>query len=394
MRDSEIARYGRSKERRNDCPLIVLALVVNAEGFIKYSAIYEGNMADCNTLGAMIDKLANSIAKPVIKEGKKRIVVIDAGISTEANLKMITDKGYDYVCVSRSSLKNYTVADTATPVTVLDNKNRPIELIQVQTENATDKEYYLKVTNPTKTLKEASMNKQFCTRYQEGLASIIKGITTKGGIKKYDKVNQRLGRLAQKYPSAHKLYEIHIEKNEKDVCTSMTYEKKAQATVDKENTFGVYFLFICLDEPTEKLVWTVYNCIREVESTIRTIKTDLDLRPIYHKTDDASKAHLHLGLMAYWVVNTIRHQLKGKGVTSDWRELVRIMNTHKCVTTSVTNDKGQRISVRCCSKPETKVTLLYDALKMKHAPFMHKKTVLSQIVQDKKKKSDILKDTS
>ena len=88
--------------------------------------------------------------------------------------------------------------------------------------------------------------------------------------------------------------------------------------------------------------------IRKVESSIRTLKTDLDLRPIFHKTDDAAQAHLHLGLMAYWVVNAIRHQLKDQGITSDWRELVRIMNTRKCVTTNLTNDKGQCISVRQC----------------------------------------------
>jgi len=60
----------------------------------------------------------------------------------------------------------------------------------------------------------------------------------------------------------------------------------------------------------ETIVWGSYNVIREVESTFRTLKTYLDLRPIYHKTDDATLAHLNLGLLAYWVVNTIRFQLK------------------------------------------------------------------------------------
>ena len=397
MRNSELARRGRSKEKRSDCPLIVLALVVNAEGFIKYSAIYQGNMADCKTLGAMIDKLAASTnTKPILnnENDSKRIVVIDAGIATEDNLKMITDKGYDYVCVSRSSLKNYSVVEGASAVTVLDNRKRPIELIQVQTEDSTDREYYLKVTSPTKSLKEASMNKQFVTRYEDGLASILKGITKKGGVKKYDKVNQRIGRLSEKYPSVHRLYEIQLEKDSKDVCKSMTWEKKAQATVDKENTFGVYFLKTAIKEANEQLVWTVYSCIREIENSIRTLKTDLDLRPIFHKTDDASKAHLHLGLLAYWVVNTTRHQLKGKGITSDWRELVRIMNTQKCVTTNMMNDKGHCISVRRCSKPETKAAMLYDALKMQHAPFIRKKSVSPKIEQDGKQKPDNLKDTS
>jgi transposase len=63
MRKSRIARRGRSKEKRSDCPLIVLALVVNEDGFIKYSAIYKGNTANCNALGDMIDKLRVSTSE-------------------------------------------------------------------------------------------------------------------------------------------------------------------------------------------------------------------------------------------------------------------------------------------------------------------------------------------
>jgi len=122
-RYSTLARHGRSKEKRSDCPLVVLALVVNVEGFIKYSAIYEGNMADCNTLGDMIDKLScATTATPLTADRKKRIVVIDAGIATEENLKMIIDKGYDYVCVSRSSMKDYMVAEGTSPVVVYDHR--------------------------------------------------------------------------------------------------------------------------------------------------------------------------------------------------------------------------------------------------------------------------------
>ncbi|MBP1638070.1 MAG: family transposase, partial [Bacteroidetes bacterium] len=60
--------------------------------------------------------------------------------------------------------------------------------------------------------------------------------------------------------------------------------------------------------------------------------TDLDLRPIYHQKDKNTMAHLHLGLLAYWVVNTVRYQLKQNGINSGWREIVRIMNTQKAVT--------------------------------------------------------------
>lgn len=49
-RGSSLAKFGRSKEKRSDCKIVVLALVINAEGFIKYSSVFEGNMQDCSTL--------------------------------------------------------------------------------------------------------------------------------------------------------------------------------------------------------------------------------------------------------------------------------------------------------------------------------------------------------
>ena len=56
--------------------------------------------------------------------------------------------------------------------------------------------------------------------------------------------------------------------------------------------------------------WDYYNLIREIECSNRQLKTDLNLRPIYHQKDKRSDAHLFLGLLAYWIVNIIRHQLK------------------------------------------------------------------------------------
>ena len=75
---STLAQFGRSKEKRSDCKLVVLAMVVNLEGFIKYSNIFEGNTADCNSLPKIIDNLRTQTSSE-----KRAIVVIDAGISTD-----------------------------------------------------------------------------------------------------------------------------------------------------------------------------------------------------------------------------------------------------------------------------------------------------------------------
>ena len=87
-------------------------------------------------------------------------------------------------------------------------------------------------------------------------------------------------------------------------------------------------------------------------------------------------AHLHLGLLAYWVVNTIRYQLKQKGINNEWRDIVRIMNTQKVVTTTMNNDYDQQIIIRQCSEPTEQVSKIYTALQYKPKPFTRKKSVV------------------
>ncbi|MFV0346105.1 MAG: IS1634 family transposase [Bacteroidales bacterium] len=371
MRKSRLAKRGRSKEKRNDCPLIVLALVVNIEGFIKYSAIYRGNMSDASTMEDTINNLRTSTSS---RDDAKCIVVLDAGIATEENLAMISKKGYDYVCVSRSKIKSYRINEQDDPVSVKDHRGREIRLQRVKSDKYDD--YILKVNSPNKAMTEASMLHQFCERYEQGLQKISAGIQRKGGVKRFDKVCERIGRLKEKYPSVHYLYDIDVKQDGNGVCTQLLYTKNQSKAQAKNTEIGTYFLRTSIDEPKEELVWTVYNCIREIESTFRCLKTDLDLRPIYHKSDEASQAHLHLGLMSYWLVSTIRYKLKAEGIRYSWGEINRIMHTHKYVSTTMENYKGDIINIRKCSTPNEKVERIYKALDYKSAPFVRRKSVV------------------
>ena len=382
---SKLAQYGRSKEKRSDAKFVVLALVVNPEGFIKYSSILEGNMADSKTLEGMINKLRIKTSS----SASKALVVIDAGIATDNNLAMIKEKGYDYMCVSRSSLKNYMTEAGATTVTVTDNKKQKIELCRVKSDRNTD--YYLKVESHSKELKERSMNEQFRSRDEAGLERIADSLTRKGGVKQEDKVHQRIGRLKQKYPSIQRYFTIEVEvkedveikrknketgavKENKNIVTSIKWAVKEGVDINAQS--GVYFLRTSVEVNAEGVLWQFYNTIREIEATFRVLKTDLDLRPIYHQKDESTMAHLHLGLLSYWLVNTVRYQLKKEGIHSGWREIVRTMNTQKAVTTLAQNIHDEVIMVRRCSEPNQQVRNLYDALKYKYAPFVKRKSVV------------------
>jgi hypothetical protein len=369
-RNSKLAKFGRSKEKRRDARLVVLALVVNIEGFIKYSSIHQGNIADCDTLSTMIDKLAWHSCKE-----KKAVIVLDAGIATEENLELIAAKGYKYLCVSRSKLKDYKAVQDRLTVLMETKSKQFIRLKAVSTEKNTD--YYLEVKSPAKERKETGMRNQFGQRFEEALQSIHKGVHSKGGVKKADKVHQRIGRAKERYPSVQQYYIIDVSVDEKTkVVTEITWKKDEARHTDKSDNSGIYFLRTNLNVSDEVIVWNIYNTIREIENTFRTLKTDLDLRPIYHKNDDATMAHLHLGLLAYWLVNTVRHQLKSKNINSCWSEIVRIGNTQKVITTTGKNTLDQLVSTRKCSEPNENLKAIFDILKTNYQPFRKRKSVV------------------
>jgi len=365
--NSELAKFGRSKEKRSDCKLVVLAMVVNVEGFIKYSNIFEGNTADSNSLPLIIDNLRMQTSQE-----KRAIVVIDAGISTKENLELIKAKGYDYVCVSRSKIKDYTINPENKSQIISTKDNQLITLQKVEKES--DDDYILKVKSTGKTAKERSMKSKFDERFIAEIDKIKTSLTKKHGVKKAEKVNQRIGRIIEKYPSAAKFYDIEvITKNE--IATELNYTKK-EASAKNDQELGCYFIKTNLDTENELSLWTIYNSIREIESTFRCLKSDLDLRPIYHKNDDSTMAHLHLGILAYWLVNTIRYQLKQHNINHNWQELIRITNTQKVVSTYGQNKDDEIIYVRRCTEPNEKVKQIYKALKYRNYPFTKRKSVV------------------
>ena len=370
--DSDLAKYGRSKEKRNDTKLVVLALVVNIYGFIKYSAIHQGNMADCKNLSLIIDKLSRCTNAP------HPVVVMDAGIATEENLKMIRAKGYHYLCVSRTKLKNYQAISGRLTVLLETKSKRNVQLKAVSTNNNID--YYLEVASEDKFETANSMRSQFEQRFEMELQKIEQSLKRKGGTKKAAKVHQRIGRARERYPSVQYYYDINVTlSQDKLTATAVNWSKNEQQYAQKEASLGLYFLRTSLRMEDEVTIWNIYNTIREIESTFRTLKTDLDLRPIYHKSDAGAIAHLNLGLLAYWIVNTVRCKLKAHGINSRWQEIVRIGNTQKIITTKGTNMAGIVITTRKCSEPSEQLKNIQSILLIKPKPFTKRKSVVHRL---------------
>ena len=371
---SKKAMYGRSKEKRSDCKLLVLALCINPEGFIRYSSILAGNTADPDSLPDMVDTLA---AKTRVSANPRQrvLVCLDAGIVTEDNLKKIKGKGYDYLCVSRTRLTDYELAEDAKTVRVLDSQKREICLTRVRHEPGGD--YCLEINSPAKAMTEASMNRLFRARFEAELTKARDALTKKGGKKNYEKVIERVGRARQKYPSISKYYVIDYIRDRQNPKNMADIQWRVAVPENIDRNCGIYFLRTNRDKLDETTTWDYYNLIREIECTNRQLKTDLQLRPIHHQKDERSDAHLFLGLLSYWIVNTIRHRLKLTGENCYWTEIKRRMSTQKAITTEAVNALGEKVQLRLCSNPTKVADDIYERLKYKKMPFRRRLKVCS-----------------
>ena len=119
------------------------------------------------------------------------------------------------------------------------------------------------------------MKLQFEKKFEEELQQIHTALHNKGGVKKANKVHQRIGRAKQKYPLVQHYYDITVGSDEKTgLVTEITWEKDGNKHWEKNESCGIYFLRTNLDVKEEYVVLNIYNTIREIENTFRTLNPD------------------------------------------------------------------------------------------------------------------------
>ena len=278
--------------------------------------------------------------------------------------------------VSRTKIKDYQPVQEGKETYLVTKSKKIIRLSLVQHEKYRDS--FLKVGSPAKAMKEQGIKNRLGQGYEQQLELIKKSLTKPRGIKRVDKVQQRTGRAKEKYPSVHHLYNISFDIDEPSkTVLNIYWHQDAVKAAAASNKPGVYFLRTNLENTEEALEWMIYNTIREIGSTFRILKNDLGLRPIYHHNDTSAMAHLHLGLMAYWLVNTIRHQLKLSGIHDDWKEIRRKASTQKSVVTTAQNSYDKVIQIKRCTEPTEALQQIHNALKnLKPKPYKKIKFVV------------------
>lgn len=347
------AKFGRSKEKRSDCRLLTLGLVIDSQGFPKTSRVFAGNQSEPETLLNMVRALQEQ--DPTMSN--KPTIVIDAGIATEENLKLLKED-YHYIAVSRKKIDPPDFDDC---IVIKETKQNKVEAKLI----SGDEEIFLYCNSHLKMKKEQSMQGRLEQNFQDQLKEIARSIRKKWGTKRYDKVLQRVGRLKEKYKKIARFYQIHVE--EKDgLASRVTWEYLKEQSDQRFS--GAYFLRTDRLDLSEKEIWSIYILLTQLEDAFRTLKSELLLRPVFHQKEQRSDAHIFITLLAYHLLHSIRTCLKEHGIHMSWQQIRDRMSTHCRLTTRLETKDDYTLFIRKCSEPEEFHKVIYDALKLKNCP--------------------------
>lgn len=363
-----LARHGHSKEKRSDCPLVTLALVLDGSGFPKRSHVFEGNVSEAATLERMIREMQS----PGTSGLQKPIVVMDAGIATQENIDWLKDHQYPYLVVSRKKHREF---DESGSTIVKQDAECTVKVQKVIDEKSGEILLYCHSSQREK--KERAIGNRFTKRFEDALQYLHDGLAIKRRLKKYDKVIEKIGRLKQQFSKAAKLYTISVEKDKKSGnAVEITWQRKPAP--DTTDTYpGVYCLRTNQADWDEAALWKTYTMLTDLEAVFRSLKSELGLRPVHHQIADRVSGHLFITVLAYHLVHTIRYRLGHAGIHDSWTTLRNILLPHNRVTVSMQCKNGEIVHVRKSVQPNTEQHKIYSLLDLKNHPGNVVKTTLA-----------------
>jgi len=357
----ERAKRGRSKEKRSDAPLVTLAVMLDSSGFVRKSEIFDGNIGEPTTFKGMLDKLEVKKREHIF-DYKSSLVVMDAGIASEENIKYLVDNGYEYIVVSRKKEKEFDESKSK-PVK-LDSKEEVI--VRAQKVINEDGEVELFVHSKARESKENAMQKRVQDLFLESLQYLKDGLTIKRRTKNYEKVIERIGRLKEKYSAIAQYYNITVTKEVEGENTIDIKWSEKKSLNNKSSINGVYCLRSNNTTMDEKTLWKTYTTLTDLEAVFRSLKSEFGLRPIFHQKQSRVDAHLFITLLSYSIVHTIRYKLKQKNIHYSWSTIREILETTDMLTTSIKCRDGSTLYVRQSVELNDEQKEIYDALGLKY----------------------------
>lgn len=353
---NKLGERGHSKEKRTDCPLVTLGLMLDSSGFPKCSKVFEGNVSEPVTLEKMIKSMEQK-RSPDLFDHQKATIVMDAGIATEDNIKWLKEHHYPYIVVSRKHHREFNEQEA---VVVKQDQDYTVKVQKVL--DPENNEILLYCHSSKREKKEQAINDRFTANFEEALSNLESGLHKKRCLKKYDKVLEKIGRLKQQYSKAAKHYNIKTYKDEKSGNAVKITWKRQVAPDTKDSLPGVYCLRTSHMELDEDTLWHTYTMLTDLEAVFRSLKSELGMRPVFHQITKRVTGHLFISVLAYHLIHSIRYQLKKTGNTSSWSDLRKQLAGQTRVTISMQCKNNDVIHIRKSTRPEPRQQKIYSVL--------------------------------
>ncbi len=292
-------RRGYSRDHRPDCEQMVIALIVNQDGFPFSYETFDGNRADVSTMEAVLRMVERKYGKA------RRIWVMDRGIVSEENLEAIRKRGGQYlVGTPRSQMKRFEAELLQEDWTGV----RPeVEVKQVAIPGG--EETYILCRTAGRKEKEKAIRGRFSARMEEALARLAKTIAT-GRLKDRYKMERRLGRIQARHPQVNDLYQVELRDTKEGVRLCWEIHKDRQDWRTQRE--GAYMLRTNLQAGTAEDLWAKYMQLTEAEASFRALKSELSIRPLFHQLESRVKAHVMVAFLGYALWVTLKHRLQAK----------------------------------------------------------------------------------
>jgi len=331
-------RRGYSRDHRPDCPQVVIALIVNMEGFPLSYETFDGNRADVTTLEAVLRMVERKYGKA------RRVWVFDRGIVSEENLEALRRRGGQYlVGTPRSKLKHFEqqLLEGGWEQVRPDVKVKLVPTPQGE-------ETYILCRSRARRAKEQAIRSRFSTRMEKALQALEKRVAT-GKLKDRYKIERKLGSLLARHPQVADLYQVGV--TEKGGALAVEWK-----VIDGRQTWqhareGAYLLRTNLPpgEPAE--LWKNYIQLTEAEAAFRALKSELSIRPIFHQLERRAKAHILVAFLGYALWVTLKHLLVRKGSDLSPSKALALLGTLVSADIVLPTTDGREIRLRRVTTP-------------------------------------------
>ena len=378
------AQRGRSKEKRSDCKLLTLGLIVDENGFAKHSELFSGNQAECKTLQDMIKSLEGETSV------KGRTVVLDAGIATLENTQWLKSNGYHYIASHRGACPfELEELDRAPFSLIRHNESKHIQISLQQKDH--EGERFLVCHSTQREMTDSGIRSLQESRFLEALTYYKEGLSLPKRAKTFLKISEMIGRLKEKYSRIAKLYtiDILIEQppsdsldteplkldHKKSLVTTLTW-KKNQPIYDAEiATEGQYILRTDRLDLSQDEIWNTYIMLTRIEASFRSLKSHLGLRPNFHQLEDRADAHLFISVLAYHILHIIEFKLRNAQDHRSWNSIRIILSTHQRYSlhyNSLVENALVQNHLRLNSDPSIDHLAIYSVFNLDGRPFSFK----------------------